>query len=147
MNLEGILAISGKPGLYKMIAQSRGGLIVESLLDGKRLPIAQAGNVSALKDIAIYTNSEEKPLSEVYQVLAEAENYQATLNPKEASAEEMRAKMESILPDYDQERVYASDLKKLFAWYNLLLEQGLISKEAAESVAESGEEEKASGED
>lgn len=143
MNLEGILSISGKPGLYKLVAQSRGGLIVESLLDGKRFPIAQAGNVSALSDIAIYTYSEEKPLSEVYQALAEEEDYQASLDPKKASADEMRAKMEAILPDYDQDRVYTSDLKKLFAWYNLLLDQEVISKEAAEEA----KEESQSGED
>jgi hypothetical protein len=136
MDLDGILAIGGKPGLYKMVAQSRTGLIVESLTDNKRFPVSQTGNVSALKDIAIYTYGEEVPLPEVYGKVAEKENGGKTVNPKEISAKEMEAYMEELLPDYDRERVYTSDLKKLFNWYNLLHEAGLITLGEETEVAD-----------
>jgi len=126
MDLEGILAIGGKPGLYKMVAQSRTGVIVQSLTENKRFPVSQTGNVSALKDIAIYTYEEEVPLPQVYQKIADKENGNKTLNPKEVSAKEMADYMLEVLPDYDQERVYTSDLKKLFSWYNLLHGADLI---------------------
>lgn len=135
MNLEGILAIGGKPGLYKLVAQSRGGVIVESLLDDKRFPVTQASNVSALSDIAIYTYAEEVPLADVFQKIAEKENYGQAISHK-AKPNELSAYMLEILEDYDQERVYNSDLKKLFQWYNLLQDKGLVTKseEAAEEV-------------
>lgn len=135
MNLEGILAIGGKPGLYKLVAQSRGGVIVESLLDDKRFPVTQASNVSALSDIAIYTYAEEVPLADVFQKIAEKENYGQAISHK-AKPNELSAYMLEILEDYDQERVYNSDLKKLFQWYNLLQNKGLVTKseEAAEEV-------------
>lgn len=137
MNLEGILAIGGKPGLYKLVAQSRGGVIVESLLEDKRFPVTQASNVSALSDIAIYTYAEEVPLADVFQKIADKENYGQAISHK-AKTDELRDYMLEILEDYDQERVYNSDLKKLFQWYNLLQEKGLITKseEKTEEVAE-----------
>ncbi len=136
MDLEGILAIGGKPGLYKLVAQSRTGVIVESLTEKKRFPVSQAGNVSALKDIAIYTYSEEVPLSDVYQNIAEKEDWGTTINPKKVGAEELKSYMEEVLPEYDRERVYNSDLKKLFNWYNLLHEVGLIKPEEEKSDEE-----------
>lgn len=158
MNLEGILTIGGKPGLYQLVAQSRGGIIVESLIDKKRFPVAQTANVSALKDIAIYTYGEEVPLEEVYQKIAEKENCEKCVDHK-AKPEELRAYILEILPDYDAERVYNSDLKKLYQWYNILQANGMVSLEDAaeddgiedaevieetttEVVAESTEEEK-----
>lgn len=129
------MAIGGKPGLYKLVAQSRGGVIVESLLDDKRFPVTQASNVSALSDIAIYTYAEEVPLADVFQKIAEKENYGQAISHK-AKPNELSAYMLEILEDYDQERVYNSDLKKLFQWYNLLQDKGLVTKseEAAEEV-------------
>lgn len=127
------MAIGGKPGLYKLVAQSRGGVIVESLLDDKRFPVTQASNVSALSDIAIYTYAEEVPLADVFQKIAEKENYGQAISHK-AKPNELSAYMLEILEDYDQERVYNSDLKKLFQWYNLLQDKGLVTK--GEEVAE-----------
>lgn len=137
MNLEGILSIGGKPGLHKMVAQSRGGIIVETLSDKKRFPVSQTSNVSALKDIAIYTYEEEVPLTEVYHKIAVKENDGPCINHKSKPAE-LGAYLEEILPDYDKERVYNSDLKKLFQWYNILQAEGLIDQklEAAEEDAE-----------
>lgn len=140
IDLEGVLAISGKPGLFKLVAQSRGGVIVESLADQKRFPVSQAGNVSALKDIAIYTYNEEVPLPEVYQKIAEKENFSKSLNPKSSKPAEWRAYLEEVLPEYDRDKVYDSDLKKLFAWYNLLCDYGYI----AAPEAPSGSDEKSS---
>lgn len=134
MNLEGILAIGGKPGLYKLVAQSRGGVIVESLTENKRFPVSQTGNVSALQDIAIYTYGEEVPLPEVYTKIAEKENWGKTIDPKNTKPEEWKNYLLEVLPEYDQERVYNSDLKKLFNWYNLLHEQGIISPEEKEAT-------------
>lgn len=141
MELEGILAIGGKPGLYKLVAQSRGGVIVSSLIDDKKFPVTQASNVSALKDIAIYTYSEEVPLADVFLKIAEKENFGPAISHKE-SANALSAYMLEILEDYDQERVYTSDLKKLFQWYNLLQDKGLITK-SEEKTEEATEEVKA----
>lgn len=142
MDLEGILAIGGKPGLYKLVAQSRGGVIVQSLADDKRFPVSQSSNVSALKDIAIYTHEEEVPLVEVFEKISAKENKGKAIEHK-ANPEELKAYMAEVLPDYDQERVYTSDLKKLFQWYNLLQEQGLLTEtaepEAVEKKAENDE--------
>ena len=140
MKLDDILSIGGKPGLYKLVAQSRGGVIVQSLIDDKRIPVTQTNNVSSLKDIAIYTYDEEVPLKDVFMKIAEKENLGKAIDHK-ASGAELRAYMEEVLPDYDQERVYNSDLKKLFQWYNVLHEQGLVvadeeETEETETVAE-----------
>ncbi len=140
MKLDDILSIGGKPGLYKLVAQSRGGVIVQSLIDDKRIPVTQTNNVSSLKDIAIYTYEEEVPLKEVFMKIAEKENFGKAIDHK-ASGAELRAYMEEVLPDYDQERVYNSDLKKLFQWYNLLQEQGLVVAEEEETTEEVAETE------
>lgn len=122
--------------MYKLVAQSRGGVIVESLTENKRFPVSQTGNVSALKDIAIYTYGEEVPLPEVYTKIAEKEDWGKTIDPKSTKPEEWKNYLLEVLPDYDQERVYNSDLKKLFNWYNLLHEQGIIKPEEKEGEAE-----------
>lgn len=145
MNLERILAISGKPGLYELVAQSKGGVIVESITDKKRFPVSQASNVSSLKDIAIYTYGEEVPLVEVFKKIHEKENGGEAINPK-SSGKELMAYMEEVLPDFDRERVYNSDLKKLFSWYNLLLKEDMMNfeEETAEAAAEeAGDKEEA----
>lgn len=128
--------------MHKMVAQSRGGVIVESLIDGRRFPVSTSSNVSSLKDIAIYTYNEEIPLGEVFQKIGEKEDYQACIDAK-SEGQDLRAYMEEVLPDFDQERVYNSDLKKLFSWYNLLQEKGFINAEAfaGDEETESGEEE------
>lgn len=125
MNLKEILTISGKPGLYKLIAQSRGGVIVESLADGKRFPVAASQNVSSLGDIAIYTYEDEKPLAEIFKAINEKESGGKCLSHKE-SEKEIRAYIVGLIPNYDQERVYVSDMKKLLNWYNILHENELL---------------------
>jgi hypothetical protein len=126
--LEEILAISGKPGLYKMIAQSRNGLIAESLLDGKRTPVSASQQVSSLNDIAIYTYTEELPLAEVFEKIHNRDQG-LSVPTKKSTGEELKAFFLEILPDYDQERVYTSDIKKVASWYTLLLEAGILSFE------------------
>lgn len=139
MNLEGILSIAGKPGLYKLVAQSKNGLIVESILENRRFPVNKAGNISALKDIAIYTETEEVPLEEVFQKIADKEDYGQAIGHKE-KPELLGEYLAEVLPDYDRSRVYNSDLKKLFQWYNLLQSQGLLKAEEQAGEQEAGEE-------
>lgn len=128
MNLEGIISVSGKPGLFKVLSKKKNGLVVESLADGKKLNIFALDKVSALDDISIYTYEADIPLKEVYKTLFELEKGKETINHKE-DAEVLREKMLLLLPDFDQDRVYISDLKKLFQWYNLLVSAGLLKVE------------------
>ena len=137
MNLDKILAISGKPGLYVLRVQTRTGFVAESLTDGKKITVSLKSNVSLLSEISIYTHTEEKPLAEVMRNIAVKENNGPAISHK-ASNEELVAYFSEILPDYDQDRVYPSDMKKVFNWYNILQAKGMTSTEApvaAEAVA------------
>ena len=127
MNLEKILSISGKPGLYALKVQTRSGFIAESLLDGKKITVGLKVNVSLLSEISIYTYNEEKPLTEVMRTIAIKENEGPAISHKEDNAILVAYFME-ILPEYDSERVYPSDIKKVLNWYNLLQSKGLVSK-------------------
>lgn len=140
MKLDDILSIGGKPGLFKLVKATRQGVLVESLLDQKRMPVSQRADVSALSDIAIYTYSEELPLGEVYDKLYEKLEGGKALNAKKASNEELKSFMEDFLPDYDKERVYTSHLKKLFSWYNLLHESDLLNRAEEEEKEEDSKE-------
>lgn len=136
MNLTGIIAISGKPGLYKVIAQGKNNIIVESLETNKRLPAYASDRISALEDISIYAYDEDKPLKEIFQAIYEKESGKEAISHKEDAAK-LREYLLEILPNYDQERVYNSDIKKLFQWYNLLLASGnLIMEEEAPAQVE-----------
>ena len=128
MNLEKILSISGKPGLYALKVQTRTGFIAESLLDGKRITVGLKVNVSLLSEISIYTLNEEKPLAEVMRNIAIKEDNGPAISHKADNAE-LVAYFTEILPEYDSERVYPSDIKKVLNWYNLLQSKGLVSKE------------------
>lgn len=119
MSLEKIVAVTGKPGLFKIISQSKVGLIVESLIDKKRLPINAMHNVSVLNDIAIYTYEEEVPLRNVIKTIAEKHDNKEAISHKESSAN-LTSFFSEVLPDYDEERVYTSNIKKIIQWYNLL---------------------------
>ena len=131
--LKTILAISGKPGLYKLISQAKNMLIVESLADKKRLPIYASDKVISLGDIAMYTDDDEVPLAKVLASVKEKENGAVTtLDYKKASVEELNEFMAAVLPDYDRDRVHTSDIKKLIQWYNLLTESGENDFEEAE---------------
>lgn len=120
MELKDIVAINGKPGLYEIKAQSKAGLIVESLIDGKKLPIAVTHNISALNEIAIYTYTEEYPLRLVFKAIGEKEDGKETINPKKASGNELVTYFREVLPEFDEERVYTSNIKKVLQWYNIL---------------------------
>ena len=139
MDLSGIISISGKPGLFKVVAQSKNNIIVESLIDNKRIPAYSTDRISALEDISIYTYEEDVPLKEVFTNLAKRENLGVAPSHKE-SMNKLTAYLEEILPDYDQDRVYPSDVKKLFQWYNILHKAGLIRFE--EEKKEEKKEEK-----
>src|SRR5690554_1504010 len=141
MDLSGIISISGKPGLFKVVAQSKNNIIVESLIDNKRIPAYSTDRISALEDISIYTYEEDVPLKEVYTSLATKENCDERPSHKE-SLNKLSAYLEEILPDYDQDRVYPSDIKKLFQWYNILQKAGLIKLEEEKKEEEPKEEAK-----
>ena len=137
MNLEKILSISGKPGLYALKVQTRTGFLAESLVDGKKISVSLKVNVSLLSEISIYTINEEKPLTEVMRNIAIKENEGPAISHKEDNAT-LVAYFSEILPEYDSERVYPSDIKKVLNWYNLLQSKGMVSKE--EPIIENAEE-------
>jgi len=128
MNLEKILAISGKPGLYALKVQTRTGFVAESLLDGKKITVGLRSNVSLLSEISMYTHSEEKPLADVMRNIAIKEDNGPAISHKEDNAQ-LVIYFKEVLPDYDEDRVYVSDIKKVLNWYNLLQAKGLVSKE------------------
>lgn len=140
MNLEEILNISGKPGLYKVISHSRGGLIVESIVDGKRMPVSINKNMSSLKDIAIYTLAGERPLVEVFEAIHASENGQKAISHKSPNAE-LEEYFFKVIEDYDEDRVYASDIKKVLQWYNLLHDAGLLDFDVSEKADKAADEE------
>ena len=119
MNLKEILAIAGYPGLFKFISQGKNGIIVESLIDKKRMPAYASAKVSALEDIAIFTESAEVPLGDVFSKIFEKESGGLAPDLK-SSPETLTAYFEKILPDYDKKKVYTSDIKKIINWYNIL---------------------------
>lgn len=123
MKLTGIIAISGRPGLFKVVAQGKNNVIVESLIDNKRFPAYSSDRISALEDISIYTYDEEKPLKEIFLSIHTKENGGEAISHKEDQTK-LISYLEEILPNYDKERVYVSDIKKLFQWYNLLHKSG-----------------------
>ena len=139
LNLKKIISISGQPGLFQFVSQSRNGIIVESLLDGKRMNASASAKVSSLGDIAVYTETGEVPLREVLKGIRPKENGGQALNPK-ASNDQLKAYLESVLPEFDKDKVYASDIKKMVAWYNLLQSKDMLAlldvEEAAEEKAE-----------
>ena len=123
--LKEILSISGKPGLQKLISNSSNAIIVESLIDGKRFPAYSNSKIIALEDISIYTEAEDMPFKEVFKRISAKENGKSALSHKEPT-EKILAYFEEIVPEYDKERVYVSDMKKIIQWYNLLTEKGML---------------------
>jgi Domain of unknown function (DUF6852)/Domain of unknown function (DUF5606) len=142
MSLEKILSISGKPGLYKLKTQTRNGFLAESLVDGKKISVGARDNVSLLSEIAIYTLTEELPLREVFKKISEKENGGPTINHKVPKVE-LEEFFFEVLPDYDEDRVYPSDIKKVVQWYNLLVKNGVtdFSEQTEETEAAASEEE------
>ena len=137
MSLEKILAISGKPGLYELKAQTKAGFLAESLVDGKKLSVGMRHNVSVLNEIAIYTYAEEVPLNQIFNNIKEKESGGESISHKVPKVE-LEKYFSEILPEYDEDRVYASDMKKVIQWYNLLHKRGIVN---FDTVADSASEE------
>ena len=129
MELEKVLAITGQPGLYSLKLQTRTGFVAESLVDGKKINVGMRNNVSLLSEISMYTHTEEKPLADVMRAIAKKEKNGPAISHKEDNAK-LLAYFKEVLPDYDEDRVYASDIKKVLNWYNLLQAKGMVSSEA-----------------
>ena len=125
MSLDKIISISGKPGIYELKTQTRGGFLTESLIDGKKLSVGLRHNVSVLSEIAIYTTTAEMPLREVFEKIKTKENGEATISHK-VSKDELEEYFFNLIPDYDEDRVYASDIKKVVQWYNILQRKGMM---------------------
>ena len=135
MSLEKILSISGKPGLYELKTQTRTGLLAESLADGKKITVSTRQNVSLLSEIAIYTLTEEVPLREVFSKIQAKENGGEAISHK-SSRDELEEYFFEVLPDYDEDRVYPSDIKKVVQWYNLLTKSGMTDFSDSEAADE-----------
>ena len=125
--LKTILSISGKPGLYKLISQGKNMLIVESInTEKKRFPAYGNEKIISIADIAMYTNDAEVPLYKVLNTIKQKENSQiASIDPKKATPEQLREYLSDVLPDFDRDRVYVTDIKKLISWYNILVSNGI----------------------
>ena len=131
--LSDIFCIVGKPGLYKKVVNANGKLIVESLIDKKRIPVFARDRISTLADIQIYTNDGQIALSSVLTSIQKKENKQVINQEiKALSNDQLRAYLEQVLPDYDRERVYPTDIRKLLLWYNILINSGITEFEEKE---------------
>lgn len=135
--LKDILSIAGKPGLFKMISSTQNAIIVESLLDGKRFPAYSNAKIIALDDISVFTENEEIPLKEVFKRIFEKENGEKAVDHKSSGAI-LSSYFETVLPEYDRDRVYTSDMKKMIQWYNLLQEKGMLSLDEEEEEEDNG---------
>lgn len=141
MKLDKVLSISGKPGLYELKAQTRGGVLAESFIDGKKIPVSMRNNVSILSEIAIYTYTEEIPLREVFQKIYEKEEGKPSIDHK-SSKKELTDYFSEVLPEYDEDRVYPSDIKKIIQWYNLLIAKDITDFSDPKADENSAKEEK-----
>ena len=137
--LKEILSVSGKPGLFKLVSQGKNMLIVESLIDGKRIPAYSKDKVVSLSDIAIFTDAEEVPLAEVFEKVKAKEKGEKCSVDAKADNDVLRKYMAEILPEYDRERVYPSDIRKLISWYNILINSNFTSFVEVEKSTEKEE--------
>lgn len=123
--LKTILSVAGKPGLFKIVSNGKNMIIVESLVDHKKMPIHARDKVVSLGDISIYTVSDEKPLQDVFLVMKKIEDgARASIEPN-AKVEDLKEYFEKVLPDYDKEKVYPADIKKMITWYNLIIQSNI----------------------
>ena len=143
MALDKILSIGGKPGRFKLLTQTRTGFVGEALLDGKRITVGMRSNVSVLSEIAIYTLEEEIPLREVFQKMKDKEEGKKTSISHKAEKIALEEYFFEVLPNYDEDRVYASDIKKIVQWYNILIDNKIddFSSNDEEEVPVSSDEE------
>jgi thioester reductase-like protein len=133
MQLSGIIAISGRPGLFKVIAQSKNSVIVESMIDKKRFPAYATERISTLDDISVFTYDEDVKLTDIFAKMLEL--YPTEAPSHKADMKELEAALAQFLPNWDQDRVYPSDVRKLFQWFNLLLKAGSFEAAAKEETA------------
>lgn len=133
MDLNEILSIAGKAGLYKVVTQSKNGVIVESLLDGKRATAFAHERISSLEEISIFSETEDVPLKQVFKIISEKQEGKEAISHK-SSGKELKTFFLDIMPDYDQDRVYVSDIKKVLQWYNLLLKKDMLEFEDEDDV-------------
>jgi hypothetical protein len=136
--LKGILSISGQAGLYKLVAESKNNIIVESLDTKKRIPVYSTAKVSALEDIAIYTETSDVPLKDIFKSISDKEECGSALSHK-SSGNELKAYFEEVVPEYDKDRVYVSDIKKVLLWYNTLQEKEMLDFSETEEENEDTE--------
>jgi hypothetical protein len=141
MTLDKILSISGKPGLYKIVTQTRSGFVVESLIDQKKVSVNIHSNISVLSEIAVYTLTEELPLREVLKRIRTKEDSKPTSISHKDSKDKLEEYFFEVLPDYDEDRVYASDIKKIVQWYNLLQKHDMLAALDEDKKATADEEE------
>ncbi len=134
--LKTILAISGKPGLYKLVSQGKNILVVESLINGKRTPAYNHEKIISLGDIAMFTENDEVPLNQVFENMKKLENGAIASVSTKDDEKTLREYLAKVLPDFDRERVYTTDIKKLISWYNLLTEKGYTNFSETEEKEE-----------
>lgn len=136
MDLSKILAITGKGGLFVIIGQTKNGVIVQSIIDGKKFPTYANQQVSALEEISIYGADGDVPLKEIFSRIIKIENGGKTSVTKKDSPEDIKDYFSDVMPEYDEERVYVSDMKKVISWYNLLQEKGVFDEVEKEGSKE-----------
>jgi hypothetical protein len=144
-DLSKILSITGKTGLYKMVAQAKNGVIVESLIDGKRFQAFTHDKVSSLEEISVFTDADDKPLREILKTIREKTENGKAPDPK-SDNQKLKDFFETIMPDYDRDRVYVSHMKKIYAWYNLLQEKDMLEFTEKPEVEETAGEDEVSTE-
>lgn len=135
MDLSEILSIAGKPGLFKVVAQTKSGVVVESLLDKKRLTAFASDRMSSLEEISVFTEDDDLPLRDVFKSISDKQEGKEAINHK-SDGKDLKAFFEEVMPDYDKERVYTSDIKKIIQWYNLLLKNEMLNFEEEPASAE-----------
>lgn len=147
MDLSKIVTIAGRPGLFLVKSQAVGKIIVESLIDGKCSPAFARERMSSLEEISIYSVDEDRPLKEVFRSIHEKMGDKVDFDVKKATNDQLKAKFLEIMPDYDQDAVYPSDMKKVFLWYQMLMDKGLLDFTEEETPeTETPEEAKPEGE-
>jgi hypothetical protein len=144
--LKGILSISGQSGLFKMVAESKNNIIVESLETLKRMPVHSTSKVSALEDIAIFTENGDVPLKDIFKAISDKESGGSAISPR-SSGNELKAYFQKIVPEYDKDRVYISDIKKVLLWYNTLKQNDLLDFSETEEESKEAESEESKSED
>lgn len=135
MDLSGLISIAGIGGLHKVVAQTKGGLLVESLIDKKRIVAFSHFKVSALEEISVFSTGDDVPLKDIFQKMFDKHQGGASIDIK-SSEEELKKYFDSVFPEYDKDRVYMSDIKKVINWYNMLQKQGLLTAQADEKKDE-----------